>query len=1201
MSAKRRNPKAETINITLKLEQALDAGASEEIILGIIKSKANINHQNEYGAGFLIKFIKDPAVLQKLLKCKADPKLPLKSGGGPLHYAVTQGQLEAVKLLLAAKADIEETNLEGNSTLFTSILSSLCPISITNYLLKSGAQVDRRNRLGRTPLMIAAALGNLEKIDVLLDKKADVRAADKVGVTVLHHAMQCVHAKSKLINKLISKLDQADLNTPNNYGTTPLMTVARQGNLGQLRVLLDAKADAQAVDQNGNTALMHVFQRAVPDMDILRALIPVSQLNAASKEGGTALMGAAIAGSLSGVKLLLKAKADLELTERNGFRAVDLSEQFDQLEVFELLSEYEIAPSEPSHTSSSETASSAADKDVLTASSEKLDPAETLRDAKAPSARPLIERFKSAIVQGDKDLIRQLLAEESHSDLLDKEDNNLLSMAILAKKPKIALQLLKAGIPANHSNKKMRSPLMLAAIAGYFPLVNKLLGAKASLDQQDINGHTPLMLAAKYNHELVVKRLLDANAALDLLNQSGNTALSLAKDKTIQEMLRAAKRALEAAVEAEDAPIDPAIKEEVPSVTDLPQPVPVKIASPTPGTVEEPEEGWVVHTKRSERKAINNKPVKRSQPKADAGARSSRKPRSVASYHQKSGLQSEMPLTDQALEKPLVIEPEKQAPAPVVKPDIAENNLTALSTQPPAVSAKPKIETSPSPESVQADLAQTLAVSTSSPSPSTFASLQSQLTTASLPKSGPELGIQVEKYPHAAPSTVEPAASPARSIPILMTPSPAASPTTSSTSLFVPDPADYTVPEPHFRLNCGTAMDIKGTPPFVQTPTFSYPTVVFDEHSGTSHPLPALASSEYSVISGVREKQLSYVLNQLQSKTVAPDVLDDAGNSLLMLAINTGQLLAVAAIIHYCPVSDHKNKAGDTALLLAVKGGIPDLVDFLLKKGANRRAKDTNGYTALMLAVEAGNDKMINTFFTAEPTRNFIPDEINFTNYAGQSALFIAVGKCNLKFTAMLLDRGANRILRDKQGYSALMRAVGSGSLSLVMEFLKSEQRFQTVIPPEINFKNSDGDTALILAVKAGNPQIVDALLKSGANTFEKNNEGLSAQMVAYRLKNQDIINLFQKPLSNHPPRPSPLALPYHSPLPQLYTLVPQAIYNPLLTYPQAVFVLPQPVYQRVLSTAAFFQAPDPRPTAINPVTDTEASHSSTIPGAGGL
>ncbi len=77
-------------------------------------------------------------------------------------------------------------------------------------------------------------------------------------------------------------------------------------------------------------------------------------------------------------------------------------------------------------------------------------------------------------------------------------------------------------------NKPGWTPLHYAATGGHVPIVEFLLEESAYIDAESPNGTTPLMMAAMYGSPEAVKVLIQAGADLTLKNQLGMTALDFA-------------------------------------------------------------------------------------------------------------------------------------------------------------------------------------------------------------------------------------------------------------------------------------------------------------------------------------------------------------------------------------------------------------------------------------------------------------------------------------------------------------------------------------------------------------------------------------------------------------------------------------------------------------------------------------------------
>ena len=104
-----------------------------------------------------------------------------------IHQAVQQGDIAAVRAILAEKPEMLESRNDGNLTPL--ILASLHgQKEIVRYLLEKGADLNATDNEGSNVLHNAAASGHEDIIALLLSKGTDVNAKDNRGMTALHFA-----------------------------------------------------------------------------------------------------------------------------------------------------------------------------------------------------------------------------------------------------------------------------------------------------------------------------------------------------------------------------------------------------------------------------------------------------------------------------------------------------------------------------------------------------------------------------------------------------------------------------------------------------------------------------------------------------------------------------------------------------------------------------------------------------------------------------------------------------------------------------------------------------------------------------------------------------------------------------------------------------------------------------------------------------
>jgi hypothetical protein len=114
-----------------------------------------------------------------------------------LGAAATLGDKEAVALILKLGATIDAQDPEfGDTALMMSISNG--HHEIATYLIDQGANIQAQNKELKNPLMLAAAQGNPQMVQVLLNRDADRNTKDAKGKTALQIAQEHLEAFEKL-------------------------------------------------------------------------------------------------------------------------------------------------------------------------------------------------------------------------------------------------------------------------------------------------------------------------------------------------------------------------------------------------------------------------------------------------------------------------------------------------------------------------------------------------------------------------------------------------------------------------------------------------------------------------------------------------------------------------------------------------------------------------------------------------------------------------------------------------------------------------------------------------------------------------------------------------------------------------------------------------------------------------------------------
>jgi len=149
--------------------------------------------------------------------------------------AVNVDNADAVSRMLAAGLDPNQLDPRGQPALIAALQGESLKVAKVLWDAK-GIDVDVRNRVGETPLMMAALKSEVDAANALVAHGAKVQ---KEGWSPLHYA--ATGGSAAIVKLLLSRGAVLEARSPN--GTTPLMMAARYGNEEAVDALLAAGAD----------------------------------------------------------------------------------------------------------------------------------------------------------------------------------------------------------------------------------------------------------------------------------------------------------------------------------------------------------------------------------------------------------------------------------------------------------------------------------------------------------------------------------------------------------------------------------------------------------------------------------------------------------------------------------------------------------------------------------------------------------------------------------------------------------------------------------------------------------------------------------------------------------------------------------------------------------------------------------------------
>ena len=264
--------------------------------------------------------------VRELLEAGADPNTSYPGGywhgDRPLHFAVRNGDLRAVYLLLRNGADVNARNANGETPLITAIDER--SVDLIQILLNEGADPSLPTKNGLTPLHVAADRGLARIVRDLLIRNVEVDAKTDDGLTPL---MVACKRYEPIVRLLIEA--GADVNARTRSGTTPIMYASHTGSLKIVQLLVESGAEIGHRRVDSKDALYYAFFPHMYHFDrpgtlqFLLQHIDVDRRYTDSKSTLLMLSSAFYYGDDWQTGFLLRNGADPTARDADGARAVD--------------------------------------------------------------------------------------------------------------------------------------------------------------------------------------------------------------------------------------------------------------------------------------------------------------------------------------------------------------------------------------------------------------------------------------------------------------------------------------------------------------------------------------------------------------------------------------------------------------------------------------------------------------------------------------------------------------------------------------------------------------------------------------------------------------------------------------------------------------------------------------------------------------
>lgn len=248
------------------------------------------------------------------------PQKMRRGGLTALHFAVREADLESVKALVEAGADVNQVSEFGWTPLLTATQNRFYELG--KYLLEHGANPNVANEGGWNPLYIATDNRNIESGDYPT-RKPDMDHLEYIKLLLAAGTDPNLRMNSSTETRTIFTHQWL-----REEGATPFLRAAQSSDVELMKLLLEHGADPNLNTLVGVTPLMVASGIAwvegvtfewseAANKEAIQMLLDLgNDVNAQDKEDGrTALMGAAHKGRNYAVQMLVDAGGDLSLRD----------------------------------------------------------------------------------------------------------------------------------------------------------------------------------------------------------------------------------------------------------------------------------------------------------------------------------------------------------------------------------------------------------------------------------------------------------------------------------------------------------------------------------------------------------------------------------------------------------------------------------------------------------------------------------------------------------------------------------------------------------------------------------------------------------------------------------------------------------------------------------------------------------------------
>ena len=239
--------------------------------------------------------------------------------------AVKNGDLEKVSELIKSGADLNTTVGDTDKRNLLHHASQKGHPKLVEFLIEKGIGINSLDKRGRTPLYLACYDYKFDSAKVLVSKGAEINISGEYNP--LDIAGSNSYYGTEIVELLLDK--GADVNIVcRGTSVTPLMGALHQEKTDALKLLLNAGANTNHIDSNGESPLGRISAHEFPE-HVNLLLDFGSKINYQDRKGNSALHIATKRKNRKVIEVLIKRGIKTNLKNANRETAEEIARRID--------------------------------------------------------------------------------------------------------------------------------------------------------------------------------------------------------------------------------------------------------------------------------------------------------------------------------------------------------------------------------------------------------------------------------------------------------------------------------------------------------------------------------------------------------------------------------------------------------------------------------------------------------------------------------------------------------------------------------------------------------------------------------------------------------------------------------------------------------------------------------------------------------